>query len=364
MPRRVLLLTLSFVAAASLGVAWKRADAPGPQTVTVGLPQPYTPRAAAGGRDDYRCFLLDPKLTRDVFLTRARFQPGARALVHHVIVFRVPPAQVRAAVALDRRTPGQGWRCFGGTGLDDLARGAALLNDAGWVAAWAPSRTSDVGLPRGVGVPLAKGSRLVMQVHYSLYARPRPDRTRVALSVVPRAGSSLEPLRTMLLPAPVELACRAGERGRLCDRNAALADLAKRHGSQAALATWGLLAFCGRDPGAPRPATVTTCQRRVDAPVKIHAAAGHMHLLGRSLTLELNPGTARARTIVSIPRWDFHDQRLYTLTPPATAEAGDVLRVTCRHDPALRRGGTPRYVLWGEGTADEMCLGVLQVTDR
>ena len=23
---------------------------------------------------------------------------------------------------------------------------------------------------------------------------------------------------------------------------------------------------------------------------------------------------------------------------------------------------TPRYILWGEGTTDEMCLGILQVT--
>jgi hypothetical protein len=45
------------------------------------------------------------------------------------------------------------------------------------------------------------------------------------------------------------------------------------------------------------------------------------------------------------------------------AEAGDVLRVTCRHDTALRRG-PPRYVLWGEGTTDEMCLGIVQVTPR
>jgi hypothetical protein len=25
---------------------------------------------------------------------------------------------------------------------------------------------------------------------------------------------------------------------------------------------------------------------------------------------------------------------------------------------------TPRYVLWGEGTTDEMCLGLLQTADR
>jgi hypothetical protein len=51
------------------------------------------------------------------------------------------------------------------------------------------------------------------------------------------------------------------------------------------------------------------------------------------------------------------------------AKAGDVVRVTCRHDPSLRKlhaghgiPKTPRYVLWGEGTTDEMCLGLLQVT--
>jgi hypothetical protein len=355
---RLLLLALSLAAVAAFGIASPRAQAPAPVTVTVGLSKPYLPKAAAGGKDDYRCFLLDPKLDRDMFLTHARFQPGVAAIVHHIILFRVLPEQVAAAVALDRRAAGAGWRCFGGTGLDDLARGAALLTDAGWVAAWAPSRSS-ARLPEGVGVPIVKGSRLVMQVHYSLYARPRPDRTRAVLSLVPQAGSSIEPLRTMLLPAPVELACLPGERGRLCDRDAALADLVKRHGPQASFVTAGLLAFCGLDPGAPQPATVTSCRLRFDEPLTIQAAAGHMHLLGKSLTLELN-----GRTLLSIPRWDFHDQRMYVLSPPVDVAAGDLLRVTCEHDQRLRHDGPPRYVLWGEGTSDEMRLGVLQVTSR
>jgi hypothetical protein len=363
MPFRALLLAISIAALASLGTASPSTGPPGSVTLTVALPQPYTPRPAAGAKDDYRCFLLDPKLKRNMFLTRAKFQPGAPAIVHHIILFRVRPEQVAAAAALDRRTAGAGWSCFGGTGLDDLARGAALLNDAGWVAAWAPSRRSDRA-PTGVGVPLAKRSRLIMQVHYSLYAHPRPDRTRVVLSLVPQAGSSLKPLRTMLLPAPVELACLPGESGGLCDRTAALSDLVKRHGAQAALVPAGLLAFCDRDPRVPEPTTITACQLRFDEPVTIHAAAGHMHLLGKSLTLELDPGTPRARTILSIPRWDFHDQRLYVLSPPVRVATGDALRVTCEHDQRLRRVGPPRYVLWGEGTADEMCLGVLQVTSR
>ena len=47
---------------------------------------------------------------------------------------------------------------------------------------------------------------------------------------------------------------------------------------------------------------------------------------------------------------------------------GDTVRVTCRHDQSLRdllpafEGQQERYVVWGEGTTDEMCLGLLMVT--
>ena len=93
-----------------------------------------------------------------------------------------------------------------------------------------------------------------------------------------------------------------------------------------------------------------------------------MHLLGAGIRLELNPGTPTARVLLDIPRWDFHWQNAYTLAKPVRAEPGDVVRVTCKHDVRKRLHGehgipkTPRYILWGEGTTDEMCLGILQVT--
>ncbi len=93
-----------------------------------------------------------------------------------------------------------------------------------------------------------------------------------------------------------------------------------------------------------------------------------MHLLGASIKLELNPGTAGSRVLLDIPRWDFHWQNAYQLAKSIEAKPGDVVRVTCRHDVHKRMHGghgipkTPRYILWGEGTTDEMCLGILQVT--
>src|SRR5512147_895646 len=42
----------------------------GERFVDLRMPRPYTPSAPTGvGTDDYRCFLLDPKLTEKAFLT-------------------------------------------------------------------------------------------------------------------------------------------------------------------------------------------------------------------------------------------------------------------------------------------------------
>jgi hypothetical protein len=96
-----------------------------------------------------------------------------------------------------------------------------------------------------------------------------------------------------------------------------------------------------------------------------------MHLRGIDIRVDLNPGTPTARTLLHIPHWDFHWQDAYYLAQPVDANAGDTIRVTCRFDNSARRQPVvwgkrlkPRYILWGEGTTDEMCLGLLQVASR
>jgi Copper type II ascorbate-dependent monooxygenase, C-terminal domain len=333
----------------------------GERRVELAMPTPYRPKAVGGSTDDYRCFLLDPKLDRDTFVTSARIAPGATSLVHHVILYRIPGPASAEARRLDRATPGPGWTCFGGPRVGGATDARGALEDAGWIAAWAPGWGGD-RLRAGIGVPLAAGSRIVMQVHYNLLHGTRTDRSRAVLTTVP-ASRKLEPIRTVLLPAPVELACRPDESGPLCNRRAAILDQVERFGAQSALVPTGLLLLCGRNASRPLAGPVSTCERTVDRPATIQAVAGHMHLLGRSIRIELDPGTPRARLLLEIPRWSFHWQAMYQLERPIDVAPGQVVRVTCRHDASLRLG-EPRYVLWGEGTTDEMCLGALQVTPR
>ncbi len=322
------------------------------------MPAAYTPSAPFGtGTDDYRCFLLDPRLDQDAFLTGLDILPGTRAEVHHVILFRVPPQSVAAVQAQDEEEPGEGWTCFGGTGVES----GDQLDDAPWLGAWAPGGSEQV-MARDVGVPMPKGSRVIMQVHYNLLAGSSPDVTSAQLRLAP-GTKRLDPLETMLLPAPVELPCRPGRRqSPLCDRTAAVADAAERFGGVGQAADF-LHLLCG----PLRTGPVQSCDRAVRRPATIRAVAGHMHLLGRSIRVQVNPGTPRARTVLDIPAWNFDDQGA-TPVQAVPLRHGDTLRVTCRHDQALRdllpelRGQQERYVVWGEGTTDEMCLGLLLVT--
>ena len=180
--------------------------------------------------------------------------------------------------------------------------------------------------------------------------------------------ADLDRLETMLLPGPVELPCRRGKAGRLCDRGAAIEDVRERFGGQSGFMVLGLQLMCGGDPNRPKAGAVQTCDHRVREAGTVRAAAGHMHLLGTSIRVELNPGTPKARVVLDVPAYDFDDQAARELPAPLPVRRGDNLRVTCTYDATLRsklpelKPLKPRYVLWGEGTSDEMCLGVLLTT--
>ncbi|HLN76678.1 MAG TPA: hypothetical protein VK204_06495 [Nocardioidaceae bacterium] len=335
---------------------------PGERVVDVAMPSPYTPSAPGQGADDYRCFLLDPKVATDSFVTGVDVAPGNEAVVHHVILFRVPPGQVAAARTVDKSAPGEGWTCFGGAGLEETG---GTLEDAPWLGAWAPGSGERL-LPGDIGIPLEAGSRIVMQVHYNLLAGTEPDLSSARLRIAD-GSRELEPLETTLLPAPVELPCRPGVKAPLCDRDAAVSDVMDRFGMRAGQMVAGLQFLCGEGRG-PRPGNTQSCTRTVQEPATVRAVAGHMHLLGRSIKIELNPGRPDARTLLDIPVWNFDDQGTRPLERPVRMKPGDKLRVTCTHDQGLRdllpafKGQQERYVVWGEGTTDEMCLGIVMVT--
>ena len=121
-----------------------------------GCPRRTGRRAAKGVTDDYRCFLLDPKRAGDASVTSARIEPGAAE-------GRPPrdPLPRRASAGRATRSgstppqPGRAGRASAERGFPRRRAGSIQdsLNDANWVAAWAPGWGGN-RLPEGTGVPL------------------------------------------------------------------------------------------------------------------------------------------------------------------------------------------------------------------
>jgi hypothetical protein len=339
------------------------ADAVKSKIYVVKMVQAHLPAAPNNGTDDYRCFLLDPKVSQDSIIKSVQFIPQNKAYVHHAIMFRVTSADLPEAIATDKN--GQGWPCFGGAGLGS---GFSSFLTSPWLSSWAPGRGKDVS-PTGYGIPFKKGERIILQVHYNLLAargeKLRTDQSKVVMETIPATGATVKQLRVELFPAPVELACPAGITGPLCDRKNSLIDLAGRTSTASAFESAGINALCSGDPFNPKPSLTSSCDKVIDTNFTVIAAAPHMHLLGRSLKLILNPGTAGEKIILDRKNYNFDDQSATVLKTPIAVKKGDVIRVECTYDPTLRqklpalRNLAPRYVTWGEGSSDEMCLGVI-----
>jgi mono/diheme cytochrome c family protein len=350
-------------------------SAPG-TTMTLSPARSYMPKAAVGGLDDYHCFLLEPKLARDSYVTSAVITPQRATIVHHVILFEAAGENATEARHLNEASGGNGWTCFGGPGLSETHPTAASadvdrLGVPPWIAAWVPGHANN-DLPQGTGVLVHAGAAIVMQVHYNLIHKAQRDRSRAVIRFAPAATNKLIPLNTILVPAPVELPCPRNVRSTSCSREVAVQQEVKKYGYSAALIPSGLLYICGKSladyPAAPASvkSLSTSCDRRVTRPLRIYGVAGHMHTRGYDIKVELD-----GKTLLHIPRWNFHWQDAYYLAKPVDANVGDVIHVSCKFDNSaikqpLVNGRLlkPRYVLWGEGTTDEMCLGLLQAADR
>jgi hypothetical protein len=305
--------------------AWRDADAPEGSTdegvagtpaadgltrvdLSLSLPEAYTPVTSP---DDYRCFLLDVSAPGDGFLTGFGVAPDQSAIVHHAIAYLAKAEDIATYEALDAEDATPGWECFGGPGGDSAPD---------WLGAWVPGSVGN-DYPAGTGIPVAYGSRVVVQMHYNMdYAPPTPDQTEVLLRYEPSVETPAAMLRwTDPAWPPGGMPIPAGE-----------PDVVFNYRAPNPLATAGL----------------------------VWAAGLHMHLIGTSAKLAVHHADGTETCLLDIPRWDFHWQGIYFLQEPVAVGPTDEIEIECHFDASQATAD----LNWGEGSADEMCLGVVYAT--
>jgi peroxiredoxin/mono/diheme cytochrome c family protein len=142
-------------------------DLPKPPTFTAGWELPREPdlvvamgqlpyEVKAEGTVQYQYFVADTGLKEDKWIEAVQVLPGNRAVVHHILVFALPPGpNARAALA------------GGGT--------------QGYLAAYVPGLRSSP-FPKGMAKKLPAGSKIVFQIHYTPIGSKQLDTSKVAFT--------------------------------------------------------------------------------------------------------------------------------------------------------------------------------------
>lgn len=322
--------------------------------------------------NDYRCFVVDPKVTEDTYLTGYRFTPDQIQEVHHVQVFQISDEQLAYSANLDGKDGKPGWSCYSGPNLlgrrPDRVAGQPRQHDVGFagqpnlVAGWVPGQ-SPVIYPQNSGILLHKGDALVVQMHYHYADTPVPDASTIELQLDKKADSpTVRPLRVVNPLAPVEIPCAPKDQDEpLCDRDAAIAENEKLYGGAGANNEAGLLALCHKTPeeltaGFDGTVARSSCTTTVPEDGEIVGIMGHMHTLGKSIKLTLDKGTADEQVLLDIPHWSFDWQMNYGLAEPLHVKAGQKIEIECAWDRSIDPLRAPKYIVFAEGTEDEMCF--------
>lgn len=286
---------------------WSDSWSLGTPDLVLTMPDTYT--VAASGEDDFRCFVLPTGLMDDKEVVGVEIRPGNPKVVHHVLNFIDTSGRGRQ---LDEKDSGPGYASgLGGVGFFP----------SGSMGGWAPGNFPRY-LPQGVGMPLPKGSDIVMQVHYHKTGKVEQDKTAIGLYFAKK---------------PIEKRYRV----------------------------WPLTSL-GIDipPGVERHEVKAS----MVIPWDTHALSvtPHMHLLGREIKVTATLPDKSVRNMIWIKDWDYRWQDTYVYQDPLPLPKGTRLDLVAYFDNSTRNplnpSTPPRRVTFGEQTTDEMCFAFVGFT--
>lgn len=326
----------------------KLSDLSGPKTI-LKMKEPYTPAPPAGSLDDYRCFILDPGITEDTTITAVQVLPDIVAQVHHVIVFKPNSEEAQTKAEAKAGVDGRpGYTCFGSAGVPSSIVGL-------WAPGASPVEHRDADTGQLLGIPMEKGRKLILQVHYNSQNGIAPDQSSIAVKM------NKDAIRTkwmVLVNALMSL--EAGQPDVVAETEQGspwmqavniifergLADDFINGGGILSALSWELVGIILNQPEA--------------RDFRVYAIAPHMHTLGTHLTVEkIATDPAKNSCMGDVPNFDFHWQAGYNYVKPLHVDKTDRLKIRCRFNTSSRT----ETVSFGEGTEDEMCLAFLLVKE-
>ncbi len=279
----------------------------GKPDLEIKVPQPFT--IPPSGEDIFQHFVLPLNLPENKMVVGFEFRPGNPAVVHHAILFLDSSGMARRK---DEETPEPGYTTFGSIGV-------AV---SGIIGVWTPGMTPRY-YPQNAGLPVSKGTDLVLQLHIHPTGKEETDQSSLALYFADK---------------PVE-----------------------RTMSRAPFLVGSLLIDI--KPGS-KDHTITSSVT-LPADVTLISLLPHMHLIGKEMKLTATLPDGSVQPIIWIDDWNFYWQDNYVFHEPVRLPKGTKLDLVSRYDNSsenpLNPSKPPKRVFFGNGSTDEMCFGIFQL---
>ncbi len=271
------------------------------------------------GTIDYQFVVVPTGFTEDQWIEKLEVRPGARQVVHHVVVFAREPGSpwlrtVKPGVPLAApNSRPKDPAADDGSGLFWGAPGVEII------CTYAPGAEPYLVKP-GQGRLIKAGSDLVFQLHYTTSGTAAADRSRIAMVFAKEPPK--QRVKNMLVWNP---------KLRI-------------------------------PPGA--------ANHRVDARVTLQSPASvtslfpHMHVRGRGFEYRAVYPDGRSEILLRVPKYDFNWQLTYFLAEPRLLPKGTRIECTAYYDNSPNNAFNPNpkdEVFWGDQTWDEMLAGFLDL---
>jgi len=286
--------------------------------------------------DGYFCFVLDPEFEEPQWLTAAQVVPDALDLLHHVVLYSVPPELAEAT--RDRLGPDDSFECFSTLAEDEFEP----------LFVWLPD-TPPLRFPADTGVRADPGSLLLMQVHYHAWA----DTGGLDQTAVDMRWTSDPPARE----ARFEVVGTNRESAVLDDPPFVIPPERNQHVEEVRFevpAEWG------------------------DS--LLWSVSGRLNYAGSGLEVTLDSASGDDDAcLLSIPKWNLDWMRLYLYDAPVedlpSVRPGDEIALWCEFDNTwaneqlrgvIQEAGLDATIEMdadSEGELSEMCVAILGLLD-
>jgi len=279
----------------------------GKPDLVIKMTEPF--KVPAGGKDVIRNFVIPIDVAESKMVRAVEFRPGNRKIVHHALCL------------LDISGQGRKWdEADDGPGYASEKGGIGFI-PSGSIGGWAPG-VAPRWLPEGVGRFLAKGSDVILQIHYHPSGKEETDQSEIGIyfdktgAVKPLGGFSVE--------------------------------------------NWAI------DMPAGEKEYKLSAEYTLPVNTTLIGTAAHMHLLGKQMKAWAELPDGKTVDLIRVKAWDFNWQDEYLYRQPVVLPKGTKVKMESVHDNSgsnpANPNSPPKRIKWGEGTQDEMSLCVFEAT--